>query len=197
MSGFQMVARSSLTEISDGQISSQDLRSKLARPNLRIVRLRKGGSSLGVMDLREKLSGSTSQRPPVSQAQGGAELQRRLTSVVRNSSNGAQTAPRAPAPLLKQTASVTRTPAAVSFLLTPFCWKFFCKSSTLIDLALVSYWPHGRSDAHVVDHKGALLQWASCFASYFFPTPRKGRWALATSIKDHCIQTMLHLIFYS
>jgi len=66
------------------------------------------------MDLREKLSGSTSQRPPVSQAQGGAELQRRLTSVVRNSSNGAQTAPRAPAPLLKQTASVTRTPAAGS-----------------------------------------------------------------------------------
>ncbi|CAK9265873.1 unnamed protein product [Sphagnum jensenii] len=98
----------------NGQISSQDLRSKLARPNLRIVRLRKGGSSLGVMDLREKLSGSTSQRPPVSQAQGGAELQRRLTSVVRNSSNGAQTAPRAPAPLLKQTASVTRTPAAGS-----------------------------------------------------------------------------------
>ncbi|CAK9210825.1 unnamed protein product [Sphagnum troendelagicum] len=98
----------------NGQISSQDLRSKLARPNLRIVRLRKGGSSLGVMDLREKLSGSTSQRPPVSQAQGGGELQRRLTSVVRNSSNGAQTAPRAPAPLLKQTASVTRTPAAGS-----------------------------------------------------------------------------------
>ncbi|KAH9533846.1 hypothetical protein CY35_18G074400 [Sphagnum magellanicum] len=98
----------------NGQISSQDLRSKLARPNLRIVRLRKAGSSLGVMDLREKLSGSTSQRPPVSQAQGGAELQRRLPSVVRNGSNGAQTAPRAPAPLLKQTASVIRTPAAGS-----------------------------------------------------------------------------------
>jgi hypothetical protein len=121
MSGVRMVARSSLTEISDGQISSQDLRSKLARPNLRVVRLRKGGSSLGVMDLREKLSGSTSQRPPVSQAQSGAELQRRLTSVVRNSSNGAQTAPRATAPLSKQTASVIRTPAAVSFLQTPFC----------------------------------------------------------------------------
>jgi hypothetical protein len=33
-------------------------------------------------------------------------------------------------------------------------------------LALVSYWPHGRSDAHVVDHKGALLQWGSCFATF-------------------------------
>jgi hypothetical protein len=64
-------------------------------------------------------------------------------------------------------------------------------------LALVSYWPHGRSDAHVVDPKGTLLQWASCFASYFFPTPRKRWWALATSIKDHCIQTMLHLTIYS
>ncbi|KAH9533844.1 hypothetical protein CY35_18G074400 [Sphagnum magellanicum] len=107
----------------NGQISSQDLRSKLARPNLRIVRLRKAGSSLGVMDLREKLSGSTSQRPPVSQAQGGAELQRRLPSVVRNGSNGAQTAPRAPAPLLKQTASVIRTPAAPIAPLK--MWRFF------------------------------------------------------------------------
>lgn len=113
MSGFQMVARSSLTEISDGQISSQDLRSKLARPNLRVVRQRKG--SVGVTDLREKLSGSTSQHPSVPQARGGAELQRRLTSVVRNSSSGAQAATQAAAPILKRTASVTKPSAGVRF----------------------------------------------------------------------------------
>ncbi len=66
-------------------------------------------------DLREKLSGSTSQHPSVPQAQGGAELQRRLTSVVRNSSSGAQAATQAAAPILKRTASVTKPSAGVRF----------------------------------------------------------------------------------
>ncbi|CAK9202230.1 unnamed protein product [Sphagnum troendelagicum] len=96
----------------EADISSQDLRSKLARPNLRVVRQRKG--SVGVTDLREKLSGSTSQHPSVPQAQGGAELQRRLTSVVRNSSSGAQAATQAAAPILKRTASVTKPSAGGS-----------------------------------------------------------------------------------
>ncbi|KAH9543969.1 hypothetical protein CY35_13G092900 [Sphagnum magellanicum] len=95
-----------------GQISSQDLRSKLARPNLRVVRQRKG--SVGVTDLREKLSGSTSQHPSFPQAHGGAELQRRLTSVVQNSSSGAQAATQAAAPILKRTASVTKPSAGGS-----------------------------------------------------------------------------------
>lgn len=104
-------------KILDGQIRSQDLRSKLARPNLRLVRQRKGGLNLGVTDLREKLSGSSSQPPPVSRAQGGVELQQQLTSFVRNSSSGAQVAShQVPLPHLKQTAPVIRTPAGVSFL---------------------------------------------------------------------------------
>jgi hypothetical protein len=104
-------------KILDGQIRSQDLRSKLARPNLRLVRQSKGGLSIGVTDLREKLSGSSSQPPPVSRAQGGVELQRQLTTFVRNSSSGAQAAShQVPLPHLKQTAPVVRTPAGVSFL---------------------------------------------------------------------------------
>ncbi|CAM6051106.1 unnamed protein product [Sphagnum compactum] len=96
----------------ESDISSQDLRSKLARPNLRVVRQRKG--SVGVTDLREKLSGSSSQHPSVPRAQGGAELQRRLTSVVQNSSSGAQAATQAAAPILKRTASVTKPSAGGS-----------------------------------------------------------------------------------
>ncbi|CAK9269944.1 unnamed protein product [Sphagnum jensenii] len=65
---------------------------QITRPNLRLVRQRKGGLSLGVTDLREKLSGSSSQPPAASRAQGGVELQRQLTSFVRNSSSGAQAA---------------------------------------------------------------------------------------------------------
>ncbi|KAH8966514.1 hypothetical protein BDL97_03G028800 [Sphagnum fallax] len=99
----------------NGQIRSQDLRSKLARPNLRLVRQSKGGLSIGVTDLREKLSGSSSQPPPVSRAQGGVELQRQLTTFVRNSSSGAQAAShQVPLPHLKQTAPVVRTPAGGS-----------------------------------------------------------------------------------
>jgi hypothetical protein len=99
-------------KILDGQIRSQDLRSKLARPNLRLVRPRKGGLRLGVTDLREKLSGSSSQPPPVSRAQGGVELQWQLTSFVRNTSSGAQAASHhVPLPHLKQTAPVIRMPA--------------------------------------------------------------------------------------
>ncbi len=66
-------------------------------------------------DLREKLSGSTSQHPSFPQAHGGAELQRRLTSVVQNSSSGAQAATQAAAPILKRTASVTKPSAGVRF----------------------------------------------------------------------------------
>ncbi|CAK9220841.1 unnamed protein product [Sphagnum troendelagicum] len=78
---------------------------QITRPNLRLVRQRKGGLSLGVTDLREKLSGSSSQPPAASRAQGGVELQRQLTSFVRNSSSGAQAAShQVPLPHLKQTA---------------------------------------------------------------------------------------------
>jgi hypothetical protein len=73
--------------------------------------------SLGVTDLREKLSASSSQPPPVSRAQGGVELQWQLTSFVRNTSSGAQAASHhVPLPHLKQTAPVIRMPAGVSFL---------------------------------------------------------------------------------
>ncbi|KAH8944118.1 hypothetical protein BDL97_13G091900 [Sphagnum fallax] len=110
--GSMICTRTRRKQMCRGFISSQDLRSKLARPNLRVVRQRKG--SVGVTDLREKLSGSTSQHPSVPQAQGGAELQRRLTSVVRNSSSGAQAATQAAAPVLKRTASVTKPSAGGS-----------------------------------------------------------------------------------
>jgi hypothetical protein len=65
-----------------------------------------------VTDLREKLSASSSQPPPVSRAQGGVELQWQLTSFVRNTSSGAQAASHhVPLPHLKQTAPVIRMPA--------------------------------------------------------------------------------------
>jgi len=77
-------------QIVNSQVDSQDLRSKLAQQESRISGRNTRGPNAGMSDLREKLSGPVTQRPPVAQAPGGTELQHRLPSVVRSTSNVAQ-----------------------------------------------------------------------------------------------------------
>ena len=86
---------------------------KLARQTSRVDAQRNGG----VVDLREKLSGPISQRPPATQAQGGAELQRRIASVIYPTSNVNQGVPSTttPAPVPARSTATQKTTAKVSF----------------------------------------------------------------------------------
>jgi hypothetical protein len=76
-------------------------------------------------DLREKLSGPVTQRPPVAQAPDGTELQHRLPSVVRSTSNVAQ--PERSTPLQKTSGGVNYNFLSVNYGFPPACFRSHAK----------------------------------------------------------------------
>ncbi|KAG0616507.1 hypothetical protein M758_5G120900 [Ceratodon purpureus] len=94
-----------------GRTGDQDLRSKLSRQGLRNNNQGKSGN---VVDLRDKLSGVASQNHQTTQAQEAPKAQRRVASVVFNSSNVTQgvASTTAPAPVAARPAATVKRPSA-------------------------------------------------------------------------------------
>lgn len=92
----------------------QDLRSKLSRQSSRNNNNGQGKAGNNVVDLREKLSGVATQNHQTTQAQEAPKAQRRVASVVFNSSNVTQgvASTTAPAPVSARPAATVKRPSA-------------------------------------------------------------------------------------